>query len=50
VSSDIQLRTGEAATAEQVRCSTGGSVVRLGQNVAYDAVEYLDEAIYECPM
>ena len=51
VSSDIQLRTSEAAAAEKVRYSTGGSVVRLGQNqnLAYEAVEYPDEAIYECP-
>ena len=49
VSSDIQLRTGEAAAAEQVRYSTGGSVVWLGQNVAYDAVEYPDETVYEDP-
>ena len=49
MSSDIQLRTSEAAAAEKVRYSTGGSVVRLGQNLAYEAVEYPDEAIYECP-
>ena len=49
VTSDIQLRTSEAVAAEKVRYSTGGSVVQLGQNLAYDAVEYPDEAIYECP-
>jgi len=48
VSSDIQLRTSEAAAEEQVRYSTGGSVVWLGQNLAYHAVEYPNEAIYKC--
>ena len=49
MSSDIQLRKNEAAAPEKVRYSTGASVVRLGQNLAYEAVEYPDEAIYECP-
>jgi len=49
VSSDIQLRTSEAAAAEKVRYSTGSNAVWLGQNVAYDTVDYPDEAIYEYP-
>ena len=49
VSSDIQLRTSETAAAEKVRYSTGSNAVWLGQNVAYDTVDYPDEAIYEYP-
>ena len=49
MSSDIQLRTSEAAAAEKVRYSTGSNAVWLGQNVAYDTVDYPDEAIYEYP-
>ena len=49
VSGDIQLRKNEAAAPEKVHYSTGASVVQLGQNLAYGAVKYPDEAIYEYP-